>query len=322
VSGYIALQRDEVSRWLEYQDCTASVREAMKAFSADGTRQPLRQIHEVGQGNFFALMPGVFGAPLGFGAKLVSVWRCPDSGRSFHNGVVVSFEPETGAIRMVADAHEITKIRTACASAVATECLSRKDSRVLTVIGAGTQADAHIRALSLVRDFSDILVVGRNAERAARFVDDIGMETGLPVRLAQNARQAASNADVICTVTTSDQPVLFGDWVRPGTHVNLVGSSHDGPVEADSQLVKKGLFVVDSRHSALAAAAELRRAVSAGVVDEDHIHAEIGEVLLARAPGRTRADQVTIYKSLGHICQDLAALACLEQRLARNGLAS
>lgn len=319
MTGFHPLQGEEVAVLLDYAGCTRAVREAMLQFSTSGIAQPLREIYGVGDENVFALMPGIFDPPIGFGAKVISVYHDPEQKKSIHSGVVVLFDRATGKISHVADAHEVTKIRTACASAVATDCLARPDATVLTIIGAGTQAESHIRAVSRVRDFRDILVAGRDHRRTEEFVDRMRAETGLPIARADSARVAAMEADVICTVTTSRTPVLFDDWVGPGTHVNLVGSSHDGPVEIDSALVKRGLFVVDSRDSALDAAAELRRAMAEGIVDERHVHAEIGEILAGTRRGRTATDTVTLYKSLGHICQDLAAVSYLRERLDEAG---
>jgi ornithine cyclodeaminase len=139
-------------------------------------------------------------------------------------------------------------------------------------------------------------------------------EVGTPVRAVAEPHEAASAADVICTLTASPTPVLLGEWVRPGTHVNVVGSSYAGPVEIDNALVRMSRYIVDSRRSALAAAAEFLRAKEAGLIDDNHIVAEIGEILLGRVAGRRSPDEITVYKSLGHIVQDLAAVSYLHAR--------
>jgi ornithine cyclodeaminase len=129
--------------------------------------------------------------------------------------------------------------------------------------------------------------------------------------------QKAARADVICTVTGARDPILFGDWVRPGAHINVVGSSHPGPVEVDHALVMASRYFADSRRSVLAAGAEFLDAKAAGLIGDDHLVAEIGEVLLGRVSGRTAPDQITLYKSLGHIVQDLAAAAYIDAANAR-----
>jgi ornithine cyclodeaminase len=287
----------------------------MAEFSADGKPQPLRSIFEIAPSRFFGLMPGALGAPHGFGAKVLSVFGDPARpGRSAHRGIVVLFDRESGEVACIADAGEVTEIRTAAASAVATDALARPDARTLAVFGCGAQAASHIRALARVRRLREILVWGRSAERATGFADRMRGEVGISVRAVMEGREAACAADIICTVTGSATPVLLGEWVRPGTHVNVVGSSHAGPVEVDHALVLASRYIVDSRRSALAAAAEFLLAREAGLIDDDHIVAEIGEVLLGRVAGRRSAEEITVYKSLGHIVQDLAAVSYLHAR--------
>lgn len=306
---------EEVRALLDYDGCIAAVRDAMADFSADGKPQPLRTIFELAPARFFGIMPGAMTAPHGFGAKVLSVFADPaQPGRAAHRGVVVLFDRESGHLACIADAGEVTEIRTAAASAVATDALARRDAKTLAIFGYGAQAASHIRALARVRPLEQILVWGRSAERAVRFVEQMQCEVGVRLRAVEEAHEAASAADIICTVTGSPTPVLLGEWVRPGTHVNAVGSSRAGPVEIDHALVRASRYIVDSRRSALAAAAEFLLAKEAGLIDDSHIVAEIGEVLLGRIPGRRSPEEITVYKSLGHIVQDLAAVSYLHAR--------
>ncbi|MGH8295416.1 MAG: ornithine cyclodeaminase family protein [Steroidobacteraceae bacterium] len=305
---------EEVRSLLDYEGCIAAVRAAMARSAAEGIAQPLRNIVEIAPGRLFGLMPGRLAAPEGFGAKVISVFpRAARPGRAAHQGVVVLFERESGEIACIADAGEVTEIRTGAASAVATDLLARPDATTLAIFGCGVQAASHIRALMRVRQLQQVLVWGRSPERAREFATRMEEETRLRVRAVADGHEAAANADVICTVTGSPRPVLLGEWVRPGTHVNAVGSSHAGPAEIDNALVAASRYIVDSRRSALAAAAEFLLAKEAGLIDDRHIVAEIGEVLLGRVPGRTSAGQITLYKSLGHIVQDLAAVSYLHR---------
>ncbi|HUA27126.1 MAG TPA: ornithine cyclodeaminase family protein [Steroidobacteraceae bacterium] len=306
---------EQVRAALDYDGCIAAVRAAMADFSADGKPQPLRSIFELAPARFFGLMPGTLAAPQGFGAKVLSVFGDPARpGRSAHRGVVLLFDRDSGEVTCIADAGEVTEIRTAAASAVATDVLARRDAKTLALFGCGAQAASHIRALVRVRRFEQVLVWGRAVERAAGFAERMQREVGVPVRAVAEPHEAASAADVICTVTSSHTPVLLGEWVRPGTHVNVVGSSYAGPVEVNHALVRMSRYIVDSRRSALAAAAEFLLAKEAGLIDDSHIVAEIGEVLLGRIPGRTSPEEVTVYKSLGHIVQDLAATTYVHAR--------
>lgn len=306
---------DEVRRWLDYPGCIEAMSEAMAGLAAEGREQPLRSITTLEPGQLFALMPGVAPGHTGFGAKVLSVFDDPARpGRSAHRGGALLFDRDTGAVLCVADAHEITRIRTACASAMATRALARADASVLAVFGTGTQAESHIHALLAVRAFGQVLVWGRSHETATVFAARLAADTGANVLAVADAAEAAGRADVICTTTSSKTPVLLHAWLKPGTHVNAVGSSFPGPVEVDDELVVASRYIADSRRSALAAAAEFIKARDAGLVDESHIVAEIGEVLLGRVDGRENDEQLTLYKSLGHVVQDLAATAYVHRR--------
>jgi len=306
----------QVNELLDYPGCIDAVRKAMTALSSERA-QPLRQIWPVGDGEMWGIMPGDLAALSAFGAKLVSVFHEPGStSRTRHQGVVVAFDGKTGEVSCIADAEPITMIRTGCASAVATDALAREDSEVLAVFGTGVQAEAHLRALPLVRKFREILLWGRSPEQTREFAEQISAAIGLPITALSDGREAAETADVICTVTSSREPVLFAEWVKPGTHINLVGSSMRGPVEIDAALVAKARYIADYRPGALAQGAELAVAREAGLIDDSHVVAEIGEVLAGRIPGRQNDEQITIYKSLGHVAQDLAAAAYLQSKSA------
>ena len=305
----------EVEALLDYPGCIDAMREAMIALSSGERPQPLRQIFTVGENEMFGTMPGELRALSTFGAKLISVFHEPDgSGRTRHQGVVVAYDGETGAVSCIADAEPITKIRTACATALATDALARKDAEVLAIFGTGVQAESHLRAVPLVRQFREILLWGQSAERTRALADRMSKELAREIVAVADNREAAEKADVICTVTSSPEPILLGEWVKPGTHINLVGSSYLGPVEVDNALVAKARYIADYRPGVLAQAAELAAARDAGLVDNSHAVGEIGEVLAGRVPGRQNDEQVTIYKSLGHVVQDLAAAAYLRSR--------
>ncbi len=311
------MTRDEVAIFdseavrtgLTYPDCIRVVRAAMQALSAGTTRQLLRTMLSLGPGRTFAQMPGALGDDDMFGTKTISVFADPRSpGKRRHRGLVVLFEPVEGRPVAIADAEEITHIRTAAATAVATDALARADAATLLIVGTGGQAHSHLHALPLVRRFDRVMIWGRTPEKVdalmAAFPD-------LPCERAGDLEAATRAADVICTLTTAAQPVILGEWVRPGTHVNLVGSSGPGPVEVDGALVARSRYIADSVASARDAAAEFLDARDAGLVTDAHIVAEIGEVLLGRVAGRTGAADITLYKSLGHAVQDLAAAAHL-----------
>ena len=302
------IDREEVAQRLTYEVCIPIVRNAMIAFSRGETKQLLRSIIPLSEGRLFGVMPGAMGAHGAFGAKLISVFHENFAkGIQSHQGLVILFDPESGAPVCVVHAGEITAIRTAAASAVATDALARKDARRLALLGYGEQAATHARAIGKVRDIESIVVWGRSHDRARAFAERMQAELGLPAAAAASVKDAVAKADIVCTVTTASEPILKGEWVRPGTHLNLVGSGLAGPVEVDNDLVVRSRFIADSREGVLSQGAEFLRAKAAGLIGDDHIVAEIGQVLAGEIVGRRSAEEITVYKSLGHVVQDLAS---------------
>src|ERR1700733_5985245 len=302
------IDREEVARRLTYEVCNPIVREAMIALSRGETKQLLRSIILLSEGRMFGVMPGAMGASAPFGAKLISVFQENFAkGKQSHQGLVILFDPETGAPVCVVDAGEITAIRTAAASAVATGALARPDARRLAILGYGKQATTHARAISKVCDLESISIWGRSRERARAFAERMQAELAVPVVTASDVEEAVAEADIICTVSSAVEPILKGAWVRAGTHLNLVGSSHAGPVEVDNDLVVRSRFIADSREGVLKQGAEFLRAKGAGLIGDNHIVAEIGQVLAGEIEGRRSAQEITAYKSLGHVVQDLAS---------------
>lgn len=300
----------QVAKLLDYRGCIAAVREAMIDLSMSGRPQPLRQVVGLADDKQFGVMPGDLADT--FGAKLVSVFGDSDQpGRSRHRGVIVAFAKDTGEVEYLADAETVTSIRTACATAAATDALALPEADVLAIFGTGLQAETHMRAIGLVRPLRRILLWGRSNTRAQALADRMTGELGLPVEVRADGREAAAEARIICTVSSATLPILLREWVRPGTHVNLVGSSYLGPVEVDSALVAASRYIADHRPSALVQAAELSVAREAGVIDDSHVVGEIGEVFAGAIQGRQSPDEITLYKSLGHVVQDLAAAGYL-----------
>jgi len=306
----LVISREEVAEHLTYEACIPLMREAMIALSEGRTRQLLRQIIDLESGRAFGVMPGAMAE--GIGAKLISVFP-GTAGVPSHQGVVALFDPETGAPTAIVDASEVTGIRTAAASAAATDALARKNARTLAIIGTGEQALRHAEAIPHVRSIERILVWGRARDTAEALADRIGGEA------AASAEEAVRGADIICTVTGSPEPVLLGEWVKDGAHVNAVGSSRLGPSEIDTPLVARARFFADHKEGVLRQGEEWRRALEARAIGEDHLLGEIGEVMAGTLAGRTSEADVTLYKSLGSIVQDLAACAWLVEQARAAG---
>lgn len=304
----IVIGREAVRERLTWDICIPLVREAMIALSRGVTRQIPRAILDLADGHMFGVMPGAMGPDAAFGAKLISVF--PENfskGLQSHQGLVAIFDPDSGALAAIVHAGEITAIRTAAASAVATDALARPNASRLTILGYGEQAHTHLAAMARVRDLSEVRVWGRSPELTAAFVAEASRETGLPVSAAPTVAAAIDGADIICTVTAAVEPILPGRHVPAGCHVNLVGSSRAGPAEADDDLVARSRFFADHKQSVLLQGAEFLNARASGRIPESHLLGEIGEVLDGTLPGRLSDTDVTVYKSLGSIVQDLAS---------------
>lgn len=298
----LVLNKDAVEELLTMESCIALMRDAMMALSDGRTRQMPRHILPVACG-LYGIMGGV--SPETFGSKLISVVQ--SDGHPSHQGVVLLFDPATGEPSALVDATSITGIRTAAASALATDRLALKGAKSLAILGTGEQALEHARAMCAVRPIGHIAIWGRNQEKAATLAGRLSKELPVPVCAAASVREAVGDAEIICTVTAAGEPILTGADVADGAHVNVVGSSRAGPREIDDSLVCRGRFYGDSRESVLSQGAEFIHAREAGLINDDHFIGEIGDVLLDKIPGRTEASDVTIYKSLGHIVQDLEA---------------
>lgn len=302
------IDREEVARRLTYERCIPIVREAMIAFSTGETKQLLRSILPLSEGRLFGVMPGALGAQKPFGAKILSVFNDNAAkGKQSHQGVVLLFEPESGEPVCLVDAGEITAIRTAAASAVATDALARKDAKRLTILGTGEQAVTHARAISKVRTLETLVLWGRSEDRARKLAAKLRDELKIEIVVAPTTRVAVVDADIICTVTSAVEPIMEGKWLRPGAHINIVGSSYAGPAEVDNDVVTRARFFADSREGVIAQGAEFLNAKKVGLIGDDHIVGEIGEVLAGKVEGRRSTDEITAYKSLGHIVQDLAS---------------
>ncbi|WP_439635331.1 ornithine cyclodeaminase family protein [Oceanicaulis sp.] len=313
--------QDFVRTHLSYEEAIHLMREGMIALSSGQSIQPLRSILRMADSRMFGVMPGALNGSGAFGAKLVSVFPGnADKGRQSHQGGILMFDPDTGEPTALVHAGEVTSIRTGAASAAATNAMARHDAERLTVVGYGEQAASHILAISKVRDLKEIRVTGRSMEKAERFARDISAYSGLDIQACEDIRSAVERADIIATVTASPTPLVKGEWLSPGAHINIVGSSYAGPAEVDDDLVARSYFIADHREGVLAQGAEFLNAKAAGRVDDSHVAGEIGDVYLGRLSGRPESDTITAYKSLGHIVQDLVCGRFLEQQAQKLGL--
>ena len=300
----LILGHDDVLAALSPEDCAEAMAEVLTARARGEALMPLRSVVRFeGAAGFMGLMPAWRGQPDPvFALKSLCVMPGnPARGLDSHQGTVTLFDGSTGTPTAILDASAVTSVRTAAVSAVATRLLAREDARVLAILGAGVQGRAHLRALVPVREFEEVRVYAPSTQHARAMAD--GRAT-----ISATAEQAVRGADVVVLATSSREPVLRRDWLTPGAHVNAVGASMPSARELDVDTVAASVLFCDSRESLLAEAGDYRLAVEEGAIaGEDHVRAELGEVLAGIAPGRTDAGELTVFRSLGLAVEDLGA---------------
>ncbi|MGN6866777.1 MAG: ornithine cyclodeaminase family protein [Solirubrobacteraceae bacterium] len=300
----LILGHADVLAALSPEDCADAMVEVLAAHARGEALMPLRSMVPFdGAAGFIATMPAWRGGsdPVFSLKSLVIAPGNPARGLDTHQGTVTLFDGETGVPLAILDASAVTSVRTAAVSAVATRTLAREDARVLTILGAGVQGRAHLRALPAVRAFDEVRVYSPSREHAQALAD--GQAT-----VATSAEEAVRGADVIVLATTSSEPVISRDWLSRGAHVNAVGASVPSARELDSETVAACALFCDSRESLRNEAGEFRLAVEQGTIaGEEHVRAELGEVLAGMSAGRTGPEELTVFRSLGLAVEDLAA---------------
>jgi ornithine cyclodeaminase/alanine dehydrogenase-like protein (mu-crystallin family) len=284
----IVLSEEEVRKRLRMEDLIPAMTDALRDLSAGAVVQPLRTVLEVSaHAGFLGVMPASGRA---LGAKLVTFYP-QNQEVPTHHAMILLFRPETGEPLAIMDGRLITEMRTAAVSALATSLLARTDTKKLTILGSGVQARSHLEAMQLVRSFTKIKVWSpRNAERFAREFN---------IEVARSAEEAVTGADVIVVATAATIPVLRGGCVAPGAHINAVGATRPNWRELDDEVLRRSTIYVESREPALNESGDV---IAAG---KELI--ELGEVIAGKKPGRTGADQITLFKSVGVAAEDIAA---------------
>ncbi len=301
----LVLNRQQVETLLDLDQLIDALAAAMAELSAGRVSMPARIAARVPEAEgLLAVMPAYLSASGTLATKLVSVFpHNASSGLPTHLAVIAVFDAATGACVALMDGTYITAARTAAGSALATRLLARSDADVLVIVGTGVQARMHGRVVPRVRRFSEIRVVGRDAQKIVALAEDLSRELGVPAEPFATFGAAASGAGVICAATHSTDPVVIGRRLEPGVHVNSVGFNPQGR-ELDDDTIRKSLIVVESRASALAPFPAGSNDLTNSL---DHIHAEVGEIVSGTKPGRTSRDQITLYKSVGVAVQDAVA---------------
>ncbi len=301
------MDKRQVLRRLSMAGCIGLMRTVLQDDAEGKSRQYLRTVTPLPGNNLLGFMPAYLGTGDYFGAKVITVFPGNhQAGLPSHQGSVLLFDAEHGALRFMADGDAITQIRTGAVSAVATDLLARPDAKRLALLGAGAQGRSHLEAMALVRRLTEVTVWDVRPENARRFAAEMAEKAGCPIRACSCAEEAVRDADIICTLTPSPTPVLESSWVKPGAHINAVGACSATARELSSDLVARCLLYGDSIESVEKESGDYLIPLSEGVIQKGHLRGTIGQLLCGETTGRTSAQDVTLFDALGLAIEDVA----------------
>ena len=301
------MDKRQVLRRLSMAGCIGLMRTVLQDDAEGKSRQYLRTVTPLPGNNLLGFMPAYLGTGDYFGAKVITVFPGNhQAGLPSHQGSVLLFDAEHGALRFMADGDAITQIRTGAVSAVATDLLARPDAKRLALLGAGAQGRSHLEAMALVRRLTEVTVWDVRPENARRFAAEMAEKAGCPIRACSCAEEAVRDADIICTLTPSPTPVLESSWVKPGAHINAVGACSATARELSSDLVARCLLYGDSIESVEKESGDYLIPLSEGVIQKGHLRGTIGHLLCGEITGRTSAQDVTLFDALGLAIEDVA----------------
>lgn len=318
----LIINHTQVRELLPMRDCMAVVGEALAALARGEGVQPLRSSMWTPETQCeLCWMPGSLAAGQPFGIKIISCVDNPgELGVESHQGGVMIFDPVNGAPLALCECGAITAVRTAAVSALATDWLARPDATTAAILGAGAEARSHVEAMLEVRPVGLFRVWTRNADKAKAFAEEQAARHGVMFETAADVASAVAGADIVCTTTSAREPILFGEMLSEGTHVNAVGASLASWIEIDTTVVRRSKLFTDRRESLENEAGEYRLAITDGVIDDDHLQAELGEVINGDHPGRKTDSEITLYRSLGLAVQDIASAQLVYQRALERGV--
>lgn len=305
----LLINQVDVRRLLPMNECMEVMAQTLLTVAKGNAIVPLRPVmwlpEKVGA---LGMMPGYLGDIGMMGVKVVSVFP-GNHGTAYdsHMGAVMLFEDKHGQLLAIVDASEITAIRTAAVSGVATRLLAREDASELAILGSGVQAASHLAAMLLARNITRVRLWSRNVQHAAKLAEIAGKRHGVAIDVMSSAQAAVEGADIVCTVTSAREPVLLGEWLQAGVHINAVGSSVAFTRELDTAAMVKAKLFVDRRESTLNEAGDFLLPRQEGAIEDTHIRGEIGEILLGCVKGRETEQEITLFKSLGLAVEDVAA---------------
>lgn len=312
--------RKEAEQLLTMPDCIDAMEQTLRDISAGQTAMLQRSMLPQPQDNKFALMAASNRQQGICGVKAIVFPGPQAKAQGTNQGIVPLFDCNTGALLAIVDAECITAVRTAASSAAATRVLARPDSETLAILGAGRIGRLHIQAICQARPIRRVLVWNRTPEKAEQCCQWAREAFGLEAQACPEARQAVEQADIVCTITQAKEPILQGQWLKPGAHINAVGACSGNARELDTQAVQRGRIYLDQREAALRDGGDLAIPLAAGQLSMDSIIGEVGQVLLGQIPGRQSPEEITLFESVGIAVEDLAAAQLIYQKACRQGL--
>jgi ornithine cyclodeaminase len=306
----------DIRSHLPMAECMDAMAEALGALSRGDTMQPLRSVlHLPDRAGALYVMPAYTGKPRALAVKVIGIFPGNRAkGIATHRGVVLCIDPDDGGVRAILDAGALTALRTAAVSALATRLLAREDAAELAILGSGAQATPHLEAMRLVRPIRAVRIFSPTRAHLERFVTRASETHNVAVTATASAREAVEGADIVCTVTSSPQPVLKSEWLKSGVHINAVGASTPATREIDTATVRRARVFVDQRAATLAEAGDILLPMREGAIGASAILGELGELVLGAVKGRTGPEDLTLFKSLGLAVEDAAAA----DRVVRN----
>lgn len=305
----LIVNQEQVGQLLPMRECIDVMERAFTALAHGQATLPLRPIMWLpDKSGLMALMPSHLGDINAMGLKALSVFP-GNEGTEFdsHQGVVLLFETKHGQLLAIMDATSITAIRTAAVSGLATKLLACDDAGDLAILGSGTQARTHLEAMLAVRKIRRVRVYSKRPENAVRFAGRESKKHAMKIEATPSAQAAVKDADIICTTTSSREPVLLGEWIAPGAHINAVGASLPSARELDTGAVLKSRLYTDRRESLVNEAGDFIIPKNEGAFTESHIVGELGDLVIGKIAGRRSREETSLFKSLGLAIEDLAA---------------
>ncbi len=306
------IDSETVGAKLDMAKCIAIMRQAQIDQYSQNAHCPARNFVQLANDSQLLIMPAANAEIVG--TKILTLYPTnASSDIPVIQGIIILFDVNTGSPLATIDAASVTAIRTAAASAAATHSLARQSAKSLAIIGSGVQAKSHINAMMQVRAIETISIYSRNANSALQLAEETRALFGIECHVENSPQKAAADAEIICTVTSSCDPVIYAEWLAPGCHLNLVGAHSPDMREVDTATIQRASVFLEDTEMALKEAGDIAIPIAEGELEVDHIKGDIAEVYLGTKPGRSSSSEITLYKSLGNAVQDIAAAYALYQ---------